>query len=536
MGRIGVQDLPHAKAGRRESRCPVTRELGELSKGEKQMSVACATCASPSQTEAWDLINWNQCLKKVRKLQARIVKAIQEGRWGKVKALQHLLTHSWSAKALAVKRVTENSGKNTPGADGVLWTTKKSKYEAISTLKQRGYQPKPLRRIYIPKAGSSKMRPLSIPAMKDRAMQTLYKSALEPVAETTGDQNSYGFRPARATHDAIRKCFNCLAKGISPQWVMEGDIKGAFDNVSHEWIMENIPLDKRILKQFIKCGYVDAGKLFPADSGTGQGSPISPVIFNMVLDGMETEIMQRAKEIKRRSHKNPKIHLCRYADDFIVTGDNREMLEQEIKPLIKIFLSERGLQLSEEKTLITHINDGFDFLGWNVRKYKGKLLIKPAKKKTIAFMNRIRDTVKNNMAIKQENLIRKLNPMIQGWAQYHRGSCAKKTFGWVDYQIWKCLWQWAKRRHPNKKGRWIASKYFHSIRARNWVFSAQEKPETREAEEQYLTLYLAASTKIQRHVKVKADLNPFDVNWWEYLENRKKHKYVTESDYHQLYV
>jgi RNA-directed DNA polymerase len=372
--------------------------------------------------------------------------------------------------------------------------------------------------------------------MKDRAMQMLYKFALEPVAETTGDRNSYGFRPGRSTHDAIAKCFNCLARGISATWVMEGDIKGAFDNVSHEWIMKNTPMDKGMLKSFIKCGYVDAGELFPTDLGTGQGSPISPIIFNMVLDGMETEIMQLAKEIRRRDHKKPKINLCRYADDFIVTGNNREILEQEVKPLIERFLSERGLHLSEEKTVITHINKGFDFLGWNVRKYKSKLIIKPAKKKTTAFLNRVRDTIKSKKSIAQENLITILNPIIRGWAQYHHRICAKTTYSRVDFQIWKCLWQWAKRRHPKKKRKWIKNKYFHSIGGREWVFSVMNKSENQETDGQYLALYSAASTKIQRHAKVRADLNPFDVNWRGYLEYRKKHKYISKADNLELFV
>jgi len=274
-----------------------------------------AKCASPDPNEAWRQINWNKCREKVRKLQARIVKATQEGRWNKVKVLQYLLTRSFAAKALAIKRVTENKGKNTSGIDKILWSTNKSKFEAIPALKLRGYKPKPLRRIHIPKANSKKMRPLSIPAMKDRAMQTLHRFALEPIAETTGDRNSYGFRTARSTHDAIGQCFNYLSQGKSAQWILEGDIASAFDNVSHEWIMENTPINKEILHKFMKCGYIDAGKLFPTEQGTGQGSAISPVIFNMVLDGMEQEIRCKAKEIEKRDQRNPKINFCRYADD-----------------------------------------------------------------------------------------------------------------------------------------------------------------------------------------------------------------------------
>ena len=457
------------------------------------------------------------------------MKATQEGRWNKVKTLQHLLTRSFAAKALAVKGVTENKGKRTSGVDRVLWSTENSKFEAISSLQQRGYRPQPLRRIYIPKASDSKkMRPLSIPTMKDRAMQTLYKFALEPVAETLGDPNSYGFRTARSTHDAAGQCFTCLSQENSAQWILEGDIKGAFDNVSHQWIMDNIPIDKTILRKFMKCGYVDAGHLFPTEQGTGQGSAISPVIFNMVLDGLEPEVIQLAKKIHRRDQMYPRINLIRYADDFIVTAANKEYLEHEVKPLIEEFLAARGLNLSEEKTVITHIDEGFDFLGWNVRKYKGTLLIKPAKKKTTAFLNKIRAVIKSNRAAKQDNLIKVLNPMIRGWAQYHSRICAGKTFQWVDHQIWQSLWQWAKRRHPNKNTSWIKDRYFHRVGNQDWTFSERQDPKG--SKETYSSLYLASSMKIRRHVKVKSDMNPLDKNWWGYLEHRKKNKYVITEE------
>ena len=256
----------------------------------------------------------------------------------------------------------------------------------------------------------------------------------------------------------------------------------------------------------------------------------------MVLDGMEREIRQLAEVIKRREHRNPKIHICRYADDFVVTGDSKEILESEIKPLIEEFLSKRGLHLSEEKTIITHIDVGFDFLGWNVRKYKGKLLIKPAKKKTIAFLNRVRETIKRNKALEQGKLIRLLNPMLRGWAQYHKRICAKQVYHWVDYQIWKCLWQWAKRRHSDKSTVWVKNRYFHSIGKRNWVFGVKDNPKMRKPEMQYTQLYTMASTKIQRHVKVKSELNPFDADWREYLEARRKQKYIADEDTLTLYA
>jgi RNA-directed DNA polymerase len=232
---------------------------------------------------SWHKINWAKCHQNVRRLQARIVKATQEGRWRKVKALQWLLTHSWSGRLIAVKRVTENQGKKTPGVDKETWSTPEAKLQAVWSLRRRGYQPLPLRRVFIPKS-NGKLRPLGIPTMKDRAMQALHLLALYPVSETTADNNSYGFRPERSTADARAQCFNALAKDKSPQWILEGDIKGCFDNISHQWLLENVPTDKITLQKWLKAGYVYKDELFPTEAGTPQGGIISPTLANLTLD------------------------------------------------------------------------------------------------------------------------------------------------------------------------------------------------------------------------------------------------------------
>ncbi len=427
-------------------------------------------CAPSGLGVGWHHIDWAKCHKQTRKLQARIVKATQEGRWGKVKVLQRLLTISFSGKAIAVKRVTENTGKNTPGVDGQTWPTPEAKSQAILSLKRHGYKALPLRRVNIPKS-NGKMRPLGIPTMKDRAMQKLYLLALEPVSETTADGNSHGFRLERSTADARQQCFIALAKTISPKWILEGDIKSCFDKISHQWLLDNIPTDKVVLQKWLKAGYIYEKELFPTEAGTPQGGIASPALANMALDGLEAILL--AKFGKKDSHKGDanQVNLVRYADDFIITGRTKEVLENEVKPLVVEFLKERGLTLSEEKTRITHINDGFDFLGWNIRKYDGKLLIKPSKKNVKAFLDDIRGTVKANMTAKQENLIDLLNPKIKGWANYHKGAVAKETFAMVDHEIWKILWHWAKRRHPYKNNFWIKDKYFMNKRGRKWVFA-----------------------------------------------------------------
>ncbi len=250
------------------------------------MNVEQSMCAASGPEAQWEQIDWSQCEQKVRRLQARIVKATQEGRHGRVKALQWLLTHSFHGRALAVKRVTHNKGKNTPGVDGAVWRSPASRYKAIDTLRRRGYQPQPPQRVYIPKA-NGKLRPLGIPTMKDRSMQALYLLGLLPVAETTADPNSYGFRPKRSTADAIEQCFCALARKTSPQWVLEGDIRGCFDNISHAWMLDHIPTDKEVLRKWLKAGFMENRTLFPTEAGTPQGGIISPTLANLTLDGLE---------------------------------------------------------------------------------------------------------------------------------------------------------------------------------------------------------------------------------------------------------
>ena len=485
------------------------------------MNAATLACAPSGAT--WHGINWADVHRQVRRLQARIVKATQEGRHNKVKALQWLLTHSFSGRALAVKRVTENQGKNTPGVDKSTWKTPAAKIKAIASMKRRGYSPFPLRRVLIPKK-NGKTRPLGIPTMKDRAMQALYLLALEPSAETLADPNSYGFRPERSTADAGEQCFIVLAKKNAAEWVLEADIKGCFDNISHDWMIDHVPTDKSILQKWLKAGYVFHNERFPTEAGTPQGGIISPALANMTLDGLEVMLLAK---FPRGKHPSPKMNMVRYADDFIITGDSREWLENEIKPAVVEFLAVRGLTLSPEKTKITHIKEGFDFLGWNVRKYNGKLLIKPSNTNVKAHLDKIREVIKGNKTAKQANLIKMLNPILRGWANYHRHIVAKETFARVDHEVWSMLWQWAVRRHPNKGNKWIKDKYFKSRGTRNWVFTAKE--ECKDGKQKELVLFRESDTPIQRHVKIKSVANPYDLKWAQYFELRWGKKMLNTS-------
>lgn len=442
----------------------------------------------------------------------RIVKAWQEGRRCKVRALQRLLIRSLSGKALAVKRVTENQGKWTPGVDGETWSTPDAKSRAVLSLKRRGYQPRPLRRVYIPKS-NGKRRPLGIPTMRDRAMQALHLLALEPVAECVADGNSYGFRPKRSTADAIEQCFIALGNLHTAQWILEGDIKACFDNISHDWLLAHVPMDRAILRAWLKAGFIEARTLWPTETGTPQGGIISPVLANMALDGLE-------RELRNRFHWSSLVHLVRYADDFIITGKSKELLENEVKPLVANFLRKRGLELSPEKTSITHIEEGFDFLGQNVRKYSGKLLIKPAKKSIKAVLAKVRKVVKDHPAITQAAMIEWLNPIIRGWANYHRHVVAKETFSTVDYQIWRALWRWAKRRHPHKGRRWVTRRYFIPVGNRQWAFACRVNNSGSDRKPQWKRLCQMSDMPITRHVKVKAAANPFDPKWRAYFAQR----------------
>jgi RNA-directed DNA polymerase len=478
----------------------------------------------------WEAISVHSAQSNVRRLQARIVKATQEKRWGKVRALQYLLTHSFSGKVLAVKRVTENSGKRTPGVDRVVWNTPAKKLAALQDLKRRGYKPLPLRRVYIPKS-NGKQRPLGIPVMKDRAMQALYLLGLDPIAETLADPNSYGFRKDRSTADAIEQCFNSLAKKRSAQWIFEGDIAACYDQINHDWMVEHIPMDKTILRKWLKAGCMEKNAFYPTEAGTPQGGIISPVAANLTLDGLEQILRERFPKSGRPSAL---VNMVRYADDFIITGRSKELLEYEVKPLVTEFFKARGLELSPEKTKITHIDKGFDFLGQNVRKYKGKLLIKPSRKNVKNLLDNVRGVIKANKQTTAGRLIEQLNPIIRGWAYYHRHVCSKSTFSKVDHAIFECLWKWARRRHPQKPSWWIRKKYWDRPDGTRDIFSGKSRHG--DGSPRTSRLIHAASVSIVKHIKVQGDANPYDPQWETYFERRLDLKMVANpKQWQQLF-
>ena len=438
----------------------------------------------------WNSIDWKKAKAVVSRLQYRISKAAMEGKHALVARLQHLLTNSFSAKALAVKQVTSTKGKRTPGVDNVIWVGAASKMRAVDALTGKGYRAQPLKRIHIPKS-NGKMRPLSIPTMHDRAVQALYNMALDPVQEASADPNSYGFRKGRGAKDACFQLRCDLNQKTSSQWVLEGDIKGCFDTISHEWLLDNVCMDKNVLRQFLKAGYYYEKKLFDTERGTPQGGVISPTLANITLNGME-------RLIKEHYPRTKGINFVRYADDFVVTCPDKDTAGR-IKHMLTDFLAERGLILSEEKTLITHISEGFDFLSWTFRKFKGVLIVKPSKKSFERVKNAIRDVVlTHGKAQSQSVIIKKLNPVLRGWANYHRNVNSKRTFSALGNYVFNTLWRWASRKHSNKHLMKVLRKYWKPVGTRKWTFTDGK-----------LVLFRIESTKIVRHWKCRSDRNPY---------------------------
>lgn len=496
---------------------------------EKQMTAKSSslTGASSSDTYSWKALNWHDMESSVRRLQMRIAKAVQERRHNKAKALQWLLTHSFQAKLLATKRVTQNRGSKTAGVDGKICRTPKQKMQLARSLQRHSYKAQPLRRIYIPKKNSAtERRPLSIPTIGDRAMQALHLLALEPIVEITADPNSYGFRSKRGTADAIEQCFRALSHRTCSQFILEGDIRKCFDRIDHDWLKTHVPMDKKVLEQWLSAGYMEERILYPTKEGTPQGGIASPSLALMTLSGLELAV-------KSVTSKRDKVHVVIYADDFIVTGASKEILEQKVKPVIIAFLRERGLELSETKTKISRIDEGFDFLGHQVRKYQGKLLIKPSKKSIKAFLDDIRSIIRKCKAMKTVDLINLLNPKIRGWAHYYRHVVSKEVFSYVDDCIYQALARWVKRRHPEKNATWWRKHYFRSQGNRQWIFSAKDPTKPG----QWNDLLKMVHVPISRHVKIIAQAIPYDSAWNEYFalrEQQKRRRNIILRNMHRL--
>ncbi|MGD1909575.1 MAG: group II intron reverse transcriptase/maturase [Rivularia sp. (in: cyanobacteria)] len=505
------------------------------------------TKTSFKTTVVWNKINWKKIQRIVFKLQKRIHKAAQRGDVKAMRRLQKTLMKSWYAKLLATRKVTQdNQGKKTAGVDGVKSLGYAQRLKLASNLKARR-KVKPARRVWIPKPGTANKRPLGIPTMLDRAMQALAKLALEPQWEANFEPNSYGFRTGRATHDAIEAIFSAIRS--KAKYVLDADISKCFDSIDHSRLLNKLntyPVMRRLVRSWLKAGFIDGKELFSTEAGTPQGGIISPLLANIALHGMENAVKNYANTLPtyrnhgRKQNRNA-LSLIRYADDFVIIHEDVNVV-LGAKTVIENFLHEIGLKLNPNKTRICHSLEeykgkkpGFNFLGFNIRQFRvndgvsakssrGKILgfktiIQPSKEAIQKHYKAISDIIDSHKAAPQKVLIKKLNPIIQGWANYYSSACSTETFSELNHKIYIKLSSWARYRHPNKGIKWTVDKYWTTVGRDNWRFGYTNK----ETDERYI-LTKHTDTKISRHTKVKSDSSPFngDFTYWSSRTGKSK--------------
>ncbi|MBE8969535.1 group II intron reverse transcriptase/maturase [Nostocales cyanobacterium LEGE 12452] len=475
----------------------------------------------------WHSINWRKLERSVYKLQKRIYQASKRGDVKAYRRLQKTLMKSWSARAISVRRVTQdNQGKKTAGVDGVKSLTPKQRLELTGNL-NLGSKVSPTRRVWIPKPGTQEKRPLGIPTMKDRALQALVKLALEPEWEARFEPNSYGFRPGRSCQDAIGQIFTVISQ--KARYVLDADIAKCFDRINQEALLRKLntfPTIRRQVRAWLKAGVMDGKQLFPTSEGTPQGGVISPLLANIALHGMEERIKQYAETLPTRKNHGKRqnryaLSLIRYADDFVILHENITVV-QRCKEIISEWLHGMGLELKPSKTRLAHTltqyeeeKPGFDFLGFTIQQFPQgkyhskqgfKTIITPSKQKQMVHYEQIASVIDAHKAAPQAALISHLNPIIRGWANYYATVVSKVAYSDIDDLMYQKLNAWAKRRHPKKNGKWVSKRYWQSISGNNWVFATRKEGLTP------LRLLNHADTPIVRHVKVKGESSPYDGN------------------------
>ena len=491
---------------------------------------------SPAATPRyeWKALPWRKLERAVFKLQKRIFRASRRGDAKAVHRLQRLLMKSWAARCLAVRKVTQdNRGKRTAGVDGVKHLTPPQRLVLAAALPIRPTG-RAVRRVWIPKPGKPERRPLGIPTLRDRAAQTLVRLALEPEWEARFEPNSFGFRPGRSAHDAIEMLFTAISK--KPKYVLDADIAACFDRIDHPALLAKLatsPTLRRAIRGWLKAGVLDGAELFPTEAGTPQGGPLSPLLANIALHGLETALrtaFPRDRYTAGRVDWGWQPLVVRYADDFVVLHEDRAVLEQA-RQLAARWLASVGLELKPAKTRIGHTllpiegQTGFDFLGFEVRQYpvgyhrSGKLRlgfkthIKPSRASQQRHYAALAELVRRHRTATQRQLIRALNPVIRGWAAYYAGAVAQAVFNHLDHRLFRRLFRWGRRRHPEKSTAWVVRRYWHTRGANRWVFGEPEG----------VRLASHASTPIRRHVLVRRDASPYDGNWRYWASRLGRH-------------
>lgn len=482
------------------------------------------------KTTDWHAIDWQQAYARVRNLRQRIYKARVNGEWKKVRGLQKLMLRSRANLLVSVRRATQiNRGKTTRGVDRLLALTPPEREKLVDQLStMKTWEPLPARRVYIPKA-KGKKRPLGIPSLIDRCQQAIVKNALEPCWEAVFEETSYGFRPGRSVHDAIERIYLATKSGSLRTWVLDADIKGCFDNIDHNHLLETIGSfpAKGLIRKWLKAGYVEDQAFYPTEKGTPQGGIISPLLANISLHGMEEALgVQYRNGVASAGMVKPYSPiLVRYADDLVVLCHSREKAVNA-KGILQAFLSRRGLELSEEKTSIRTLEEGFDFLGFNVRSYKVndrksgyKTLVKPSNDAVKNHRRKLHDLFRAYDGKSAGSLIRAVNPVIRGWCNFYHYSVAAKIFQDVECYLHIRQKRWCRRNHSKKSKKWYMKRYFrrHEL-CPNYGYTFVDPLSD-------INYMLHASAfKIERWIKVKhghVPDNPDQRSYWQKREARK---------------